>query len=441
MSKICVVGTGYVGLVTGTCFADLGNEVTCLDVDKERIQKLNNGEMPIYEPGLEQLVLQNSHSGRLTFTTDFATALQNAEYAFIAVGTPSGTDGEADLQYVRSAAEAIADHVDWPIIVINKSTVPVGTGDWVAEVINQRRAGHPLQFSVVSNPEFLREGSAISDFMNPDRVVLGSLQKEAAEKVSSLYQSLRCTIMITDLRTAEMIKYASNAFLATRISFINEIANICESLGADVTEVARGMGYDKRIGPSFLDAGLGWGGSCFPKDVKALEHMAVLHGTQPQLLQAVMEINRNQRRRAVMKLRKVLGSLNEKTIGVLGLAFKPNTDDIRESPALEMIHLLQNEGAHIKAYDPQAMDNARNALVNVDLCETPYQVAENADALLLATHWNEFKQLDFIRLRKMMRQPIVMDGRNLWDAEPLRKLGFKYIGVGRAVNGTFHAEE
>ena len=441
MSKICVVGTGYVGLVTGTCFADLGNEVTCLDVDKERIQKLNNGEMPIYEPGLEQLVLQNSHSGRLTFTTDFVTALQNAEYAFIAVGTPSGTDGEADLQYVRSAAEAIADHVDWPIIVINKSTVPVGTGDWVAEVINQRRAGHPLQFSVVSNPEFLREGSAISDFMNPDRVVLGSLQKEAAEKVSSLYQSLRCTIMITDLRTAEMIKYASNAFLATRISFINEIANICESLGADVTEVARGMGYDKRIGPSFLDAGLGWGGSCFPKDVKALEHMAVLHGTQPQLLQAVMEINRNQRRRAVMKLRKVLGSLNEKTIGVLGLAFKPNTDDIRESPALEMIHLLQNEGAHIKAYDPQAMDNARNALVNVDLCETPYQVAENVDALLLATHWNEFKQLDFIRLRKMMRQPIVMDGRNLWDAEPLRKLGFKYIGVGRAVNGTFHAEE
>lgn len=441
MSKICVVGTGYVGLVTGTCFADLGNEVTCLDVDKERIQKLNNGEMPIYEPGLEQLVLQNSHSGRLTFTTDFATALQNAEYAFIAVGTPSGTDGEADLQYVRSAAEAIADHVDWPIIVINKSTVPVGTGDWVAEVINQRRAGHPLQFNVVSNPEFLREGSAISDFMNPDRVVLGSLKKEAAEKVSSLYQPLRCTIMITDLRTAEMIKYASNAFLATRISFINEIANICESLGADVTEVARGMGYDKRIGPSFLDAGLGWGGSCFPKDVKALEHMAVLHGTQPQLLQAVMEINRNQRRRAVMKLRKALGSLNEKTIGVLGLAFKPNTDDIRESPALEMIHLLQNEGAHIKAYDPQAMDNARNALANVNLCETPYQVAEDADALLLATHWNEFKQLDFTRLYKMMRQAIVMDGRNLWDAETLRELGFKYIGVGRAVNGTFHEEE
>jgi len=440
MSKICVVGTGYVGLVTGTCFADLGNEVTCLDVDHERIDKLNKGEMPIYEPGLEQLVEQNVHSGRLNFSTDYAQALAGAEYAFIAVGTPSGTDGEADLQYVRSAAEAIADNVDWPIVVINKSTVPVGTGDWVAEVINQRRGGRPLQFSVVSNPEFLREGSASSDFMNPDRVVLGSLKKEAAQNVASLYQPLRCTIMITDLRTAEMIKYASNAFLATRISFINEIANICEALGADVTEVARGMGYDKRIGPSFLDAGLGWGGSCFPKDVKALEHMAVLHGTQPQLLQAVMEINRNQRRRAVMKLRKSLGSLNEKTIGVLGLAFKPNTDDIRESPGLEIIHLMQNEGAHVKAYDPQAMPNASKILHQVELCETPYQVAEGADALLLATHWNEFKQLDFGRLLKIMRQPILLDGRNLWDSEPLRDLGFKYIGVGRAVNGTFQEE-
>ncbi|NMC85230.1 MAG: UDP-glucose/GDP-mannose dehydrogenase family protein [Anaerolineaceae bacterium] len=441
MSKICVVGTGYVGLVTGTCFADLGNQVTCLDVDHERIDKLNHGEMPIYEPGLEQLVSQNVRSGRLFFATDYQEALKEAEYAFIAVGTPSGNDGEADLQYVRAAAEAIADTVDWPIIVINKSTVPVGTGDWVAEVIQQRRGDHPLEFSVVSNPEFLREGSAISDFMNPDRVVLGSLQKEAAQKVANLYQPLRCTIMITDLRTAEMIKYASNAFLATRISFINEIANMCEALGADVNEVARGMGYDKRIGPSFLDAGLGWGGSCFPKDVKALEHMAVLHGTQPQLLQAVMEINRNQRRRAVMKLRKALGSLNDKTIGVLGLAFKPNTDDIRESPALEIIHLLQNEGAHIKAYDPQAMENAARVVQKVELCDNPYQVAENADGLLLATHWNEFKQLDFARIYQIMKHPILLDGRNLWDAEQLKSLGFKYMGVGRAVNGTFHEEE
>lgn len=431
MSKICVIGTGYVGLVTGTCFADLGNEVTCLDIDDERISNLKAGLMPIYEPGLEQLVKQNVAAERLVFTTDYKTALEGAEYAFIAVGTPSGNDGEADLKYVRSAAEAIADHVEGEILVINKSTVPVGTGDWVADVINRRRHGKPLKFSVVSNPEFLREGSAINDFMNPDRVVLGSEDCAAAEKVAFLYQPLRCTIMTTDLRTAEMIKYASNAFLATRISFINEIANICEELCADVREVARGMGLDKRIGPQFLDAGLGWGGSCFPKDVKALEHMAVLHGTQPQLLQAVMEINRNQRRRAVMKLRKTLGTLNEKTIGVLGIAFKPNTDDIREAAAIEIIHLLQNEGAHVRAYDPQAMENAASQLKSVSLCETPYQVAEKADALILATEWNEFKQLDFKKLHALMKQPVILDGRNLWDANALRALGFTYMGIGR----------
>ncbi len=303
MSKICVIGTGYVGLVTGACFADLGNTVECLDIDESRIEGINQGKMPIYEPGLEQLVAQNVHAGRLSFTTDYPTALKDADFAFIAVGTPSGVDGEADLQYVRSVAEAIADHVDQPIIVVNKSTVPVGTGDWVADVIKKRRGGEPLTFSVVSNPEFLREGSAINDFMNPDRVVLGSTDREAANQVAQLYLTLRCPILVTDLRTAEMIKYASNAFLATRISFINEIANMCEEMGADVREVALGMGYDKRIGSAFLDAGLGWGGSCFPKDVKALAHMAVLHGTHPQLLQAVMEINRNQRRRVVVKLR------------------------------------------------------------------------------------------------------------------------------------------
>ncbi|MBP9041180.1 MAG: UDP-glucose/GDP-mannose dehydrogenase family protein [Anaerolineaceae bacterium] len=431
MSKICVIGTGYVGLVTGTCFADLGNEVTCLDVNPDRINKLNSGIMPIYEPGLEQLVKQNVSANRLSFTTDYPTALKGAEYAFIAVGTPSGNDGEADLRFVKSAAEAIADLAEESILVINKSTVPVGTGDWVAEVIKNRRGNRPLNFSVVSNPEFLREGSAISDFMNPDRVVLGSEDRKAANLVAQLYQPLRCTIMITDLRTAEMIKYASNAFLATRISFINEIGNICEEMGADVREVALGMGYDKRIGHSFLDAGLGWGGSCFPKDVKALEHMAVLHGTHPQLLQAVMEINRNQRRRAVMKLRKALKNLNEKTIGVLGISFKPNTDDIRDAAAIEIIHLLENEGAHIRAYDPQAMENARSVLKNVVLCENPYQVAENADALILATEWNEFKQLDFNRLKVLMKHPIILDGRNLWDPETVRSYGFTYIGVGR----------
>ena len=431
MSKICVIGTGYVGLVTGTCFADLGNQVVCLDTDPERINNLQNGRMPIYEPGLEQLVMQNVQAKRLHFTNDQQTALEGVEYAFIAVGTPSGVDGEADLQYVKAAAEAIADFVNTPVLVINKSTVPVGTGDWVADVIHRRRGSHPLEFSVVSNPEFLREGSAINDFMNPDRVVLGSEDREAANRVAAIYQPLRCTIMITDLRTAEMIKYASNAFLATRISFINEIGNMCEELGADIREVSLGMGYDKRIGHAFLDAGLGWGGSCFPKDVKALEHMAVLHGTQPQLLQAVMEINRNQRRRAVMKLRKVLGTLNEKTIGILGLSFKPNTDDIRDSAALEIIHLLCNEGAHIRAYDPQAMENAAKTLKKVTLCESPYQVAEGADALLLATEWNEFKQIDFSMIKKLLRSPIILDGRNLWNGEQLKEMGFTYIGIGR----------
>lgn len=437
MSRICVVGTGYVGLVTGTCFADLGNEVTCLDIDESRIEKLKKGIMPIYEPGLEQLVETNTTAGRLIFTTDYSQALKNVEYVFIAVGTPSGDEGEADLQFVRSAAEAISDHVNHPIIVVNKSTVPVGTGDWVTDVINKRRkatGGQPLDFKVVSNPEFLREGSAINDCMNPDRVVLGSMDRSAAKKIAELYTPLRCPVMITDLRTAEMIKYASNAFLATKISFINEMANMCEELGADVVEVSHGMGLDKRIGPAFLDAGLGWGGSCFPKDVKALAHMAVLHGTHPQLLQAVMEINRNQRRRVIYKLRNALNGLNEKTIGILGLSFKPNTDDIRDSPALEIIHMLENEGALIKAYDPQGAENAKKMIPRVTLCDTPYKVAEGADALVVATEWNEFKQLDFDRIKEAMRQPVLLDGRNIWDRDQLVTMGFTYFGIGRGTN-------
>ncbi len=431
MSHLCVIGTGYVGLVTGACFADLGNQVVCMDVDQERISKLKQNIMPIYEPGLEQVVEQNVHAKRLSFTTDIDEALKGAEFAFIAVGTPSGDEGEADLQYVRSAAEDIADHVDHSIIIVNKSTVPVGTGDWVAEVVTKRRAGKSLDFQVVSNPEFLREGSAVNDFMTPDRVILGSLEPHATSRVAELYHPLRCPILETDLRTAEMIKYASNAFLATRISYINEIANICEELGADVLVVAKGMGLDKRIGPAFLDAGLGWGGSCFPKDVKALDHMATMHGSQTKLLSAVMDINRNQRRRAVMSLRSQLGSLNDKLIGVLGLSFKPNTDDIREAAALEIIHLLEVEGAKVKAYDPQAMDACRKILKKTTLCMDPYQVADGVDALILATEWNEFKQLDFKRIKTSMRQPIILDGRNLWDAEQMKSLGFKYFGIGR----------
>jgi UDPglucose 6-dehydrogenase len=432
MSAICVIGTGYVGLVTGVCFADMGNTVHCLDINQERIINLQKGIMPIYEPGLEELVERNVAANRLFFTTDYSEALHNAEFAFIAVGTPSGVDGEADLSYVRDAAEKIAEVIDHPIIIVNKSTVPVGTGDWVADIIRKKRGKNTLEYYVVSNPEFLREGSAIHDFMQPDRVVLGSVHQKAAEAVAALYQPLRAPTLITDLRTAEMIKYASNAFLATRISFINEIANICDELGADVREVAQGMGLDKRIGHAFLDAGLGWGGSCFPKDVKALAYMAVLHGTHPQLLQAVMDINRNQRRRVVMKLRNLVGgSLVDKTIGILGLSFKPNTDDIREAPALEIIHLLRNEGAHVRAYDPQAMENTAKAIPELQLCTNPYEVAQDADGLILVTEWNEFKQLDFKRIYSIMRTPVLIDGRNQWDSQAMRKLGFTYFGIGQ----------
>jgi UDPglucose 6-dehydrogenase len=386
--------------------------------------------MPIYEPGLKQIVDQNVEAGRLDFTISYPEALKDSEFAFIAVGTPSSEDGEADMQYVKSAATSIAKNLDHPIIIVNKSTVPVGTGDWVAEIINDLNGHDTPPFSVVSNPEFLREGSAVLDFTKPDRVVLGSTDADAANKVADLYEALRAEIMITDLRTAEMIKYASNAFLATRISFINEMANICETLGADVREVARGMGLDKRIGPAFLDAGLGWGGSCFPKDVKALAHMAVTHDTHPQLLQAVMDINFNQRKHAVEKLERALGGVNGKTIGVLGLSFKPNTDDTRYSPSLDIIKMLIAKGATVQAYDPQAMEASKAEVPELDLCKNPYEVAEGVDALLLATEWNEFKFLDFERVKASMRGNIILDGRNVWDGKELRDLGFTYDGMG-----------
>ena len=430
MAKLCVIGTGYVGLVTGTCFADMGHQVTCLDINEERINLLNNGIMPIYEPGLKQIVDQNVEAGRLDFTTSYPEALMDSEFAFIAVGTPSSEDGEADMQYVKAAATSIARNLDHPIIIVNKSTVPVGTGDWVAEIIKDLNGEVTTQFSVVSNPEFLREGSAVMDFMKPDRVVLGSTDLDAANQVAELYQALRCEIMITDLRTAEMVKYASNAFLATRISFINEMANICETLGADVREVARGMGMDKRIGPAFLDAGLGWGGSCFPKDVKALAHMAFTHDTHPQLLQAVMDINFNQRKHAVDKLENALGSVSGKTIGVLGLSFKPNTDDTRYSPSLDIIKMLIDKGAKVQGYDPQAMTISKKEVPELDLCQNPYEVAQDADALLLATEWNEFKSLDFDRIKANMRGNVILDGRNIWNGEELQEMGFTYFGMG-----------
>jgi UDPglucose 6-dehydrogenase len=429
MAKICVIGTGYVGLVTGTCFADMGHRVTCLDIDENRINQLNNGIMPIYEPGLQQIVEQNVAAGRLDFTTEYPKALEDVEFAFIAVGTPSDEDGDADMHYVKSAADSIAANLDHPLIIVNKSTVPVGTGDWVAEIITERNH-HTPAFCIVSNPEFLREGSAVNDFMSPDRVILGSTDPEAAQKVAELYEALRSPIMITDLRTAEMIKYASNAFLAARISFINEIANICESLGADVREVSRGMGMDKRIGPAFLDAGLGWGGSCFPKDVKALAHMAATRGAHPQLLRAVMDINMNQRRNAVKKLEQGLDGFEGKTVGILGLSFKPNTDDIRDAPALDIIRLLVEAGAQVKGFDPQAMQAVKEILPEIELCKSPYEAAQDADAILLATEWNEFKSLDFKQIKESMRGVVIVDGRNIWDGNLLREMGFVYFGIG-----------
>ena len=434
MKDICVIGVGYVGLVTAAGFADLGNRVTALDINEERVRNLRKGILPIYEPGLEEVVRRNVQAGRLSFTTSYDEGLEKAEFAFIAVGTPEGVDGEADLRYVRGAAESIAKAMSLPLVVVNKSTVPVGTGDWVAEIIRSHLA-KPLAFSVVSCPEFLREGSAFSDFLNPARTVLGSMDREAAEKVAQLHIPLRAPIVITDLRTAEMIKYASNAFLATKISFINEIANICEALGADVKEVASGMGYDPRIGRQFLEAGIGYGGSCFPKDVKALSHMASVQGRNPQLLQAVMDINDDRQRMLMEHIESLLGQFEKMEIGLLGLAFKSNTDDIREAPALKIAALLLERGAAVRAYDPVAMENANRGMPGIRMCPDPYALAEGADALVVVTDWNEFKQLDLPRIRKLMRTPNVIDGRNIYEPEEMKVLGFRYRGIGRGYNG------
>jgi UDPglucose 6-dehydrogenase len=435
MKNICVIGTGYVGLVTGTGFADLGNRVITVDIDEKKIQNLKQGKLPIYEPGLKDMVERNVAAGRLSFTTSYDEGMQDAEFIFICVGTPEGVDGEADLKYVRSAAETIAEKMTHPVYVINKSTVPVGTGDWVANIIRSKQV-NPIKFSVVSCPEFLREGSAVADFMDPDRTVLGSMDRDASEAVAQLYLPLRAPIVMTDLRTAEMIKYASNAFLATRISFINEISIICEKLGADVMEVAQGMGFDKRIGHHFLQAGVGYGGSCFPKDVSALAYMAQTHGMHPQLLHAVMEINSFQRRHVARKLNDLLDNdLKGKVIAVLGLAFKENTDDIRESPSLSICEHLIKQGATVRAYDPVAMENALEELPEIQPCQTPYEAAEGADALVIATPWNEFKQLDMVRIREAMKTSILLDGRNIYEPAKMRDYGFVYRGVGRGYNG------
>jgi UDPglucose 6-dehydrogenase len=436
MKQICVIGVGYVGLVTAACFADLGNRVVALDVDEQRIENLKRGILPIYEPGLEELVARNTKGGRLSFTTSYAEALKGVEFAFIAVGTPSSVDGNADLQYVDSAARSIAQNMSDPLIIINKSTVPIGTGDWVADIVRGAQP-KPIDFSVVSCPEFLREGSAIGDFMNPHRNVIGSLDKDAANKVAQLHLPLRAPIVITDLRTAEMIKYASNAFLATKISFMNELADLCELVGADVKEVAAGMGYDARIGRHFLDAGLGWGGSCFPKDVQALAYMAKEHGLNPRILNQVMEVNYDRRQAVAGHLKQLLGgSLEGKLIGLLGLAFKPNTDDMRDAPSIDISNSLIAAGARVRGYDPVARETAAPLMPAVEICNDVYEMATDCDALIVVAEWNEFKQLDLEKLKGLLKSPIIYDGRNVYDPALMKQIGFTYRAIGRGLNGS-----
>jgi UDPglucose 6-dehydrogenase len=439
--NICIVGTGYVGLVTGTCLSELGNRVTCLDVDERKIARLRAGHLPIYEPGLPDQVARNVAAGRLHFTTSYPEAMQGVEFVFIAVNTPSGSNGEADLRYVRAAAEsigrALTPDAGRTVTIVNKSTVPIGTGDLVERIV-ARTTPPGVRFQVVSNPEFLREGAAVADFMHPDRVVLGASDRRAAEAVAELYAPLACRVLITDLRTAEMIKYASNAFLATKISFVNEVASICEQVGADVRQVAEGMGLDRRIGRAFLDAGLGWGGSCFPKDVQALTHMAAVHGAHPQLLRAVTQINRDQRLKVIRWLGDTLGVLDESVIALFGLSFKPNTDDVREAPSLDIAHLLMQEGARVRGYDPVAGERAREVLPDLITCASALEAATAADAVVLVTEWDEFRTLDLAALRRAMRRPVLVDGRNVFDPKVARQVGLEYcsIGLGRRLPGT-----
>ena len=430
MSRVAVIGAGYVGLTTAACLADLGNDVMVVDINADKIALLKGHKVPFYEPGLSDLVERNAMAGRLGFTTSYEDAVPGAEYAIIAVSTPEGEGGEADLSYVESAANSIADCMDGPLLVVNKSTVPPLTGDMVSRVLRKRNSKH--RADVVSNPEFLREGSAIQDFMHPDRVVIGSHDPEAAAKVAQLYAPLEAPVLITpNIYTAEMVKYASNAFLAARISFINEIARICERVDADAKLVAEGMGLDKRIGPSFLDAGLGYGGSCFSKDVKALAALATRFDYHPDLLNAVMDINRDQRMLAIDKLRECLETLEGRIVGLLGLAFKPNTDDLRDAPSLDIARVLIAAGAEVRAYDPAAMAGARALLPDVEYSVDSYTLADGADGLVLVTEWNEFRHLDLGRIKASMRKPVMVDGRNIYDPSIMRGLGFTYRSIGR----------
>jgi UDPglucose 6-dehydrogenase len=428
--NVCVIGTGYVGLVTGAVFADLGNEVICVDKDEHKVEMLKKGIMPIYEPGLEEIVKRNMEEARLFFTTDLGEGVRKSLVVFIAVGTPPKDSGETDLQYVEAAAREIAEHLDHYTIIVNKSTVPVGTGDFVRRIVEQNRRRN-VDFDVVSNPEFLKEGSAVYDSLNPERVVIGAPNSHVAMALLELYASLEVPMLITDVESAEMIKYASNAFLATKISFINAIANICERAGADVTQVAKGMGYDSRIGKEFLQAGLGFGGSCFPKDTLSLRSVCAKFGEDTALFDAVIKLNDDRVPRFVRRIAERMGDISGKTFGILGLAFKPNTDDLREAKSLEIIAALQKLGARIKAYDPIAMEHAKAILKDVTFAKSAYDAADGADAVVVVTDWNEFKLLNLEKLRERMKQPIIFDGRNIYQPEKMKKVGIEYFSIGR----------
>ena len=430
---ISVIGTGYVGLVTGACFAEFGVNVTCMDNDAKRIEKLEKGEVPFFEPGIAALVAKGVKEGRLSFTTDIAKAVDKALVIFIAVGTPPRGDGSADLSYVEEVGKGIARHMTGYKVIVTKSTVPVGTGEKLREAITKTQK-QPIPFDVVSNPEFLREGSAIEDFMRPNRVVIGADSDQAVAIIKDLYRPLyliETPIVVTDVPTAELIKYASNAFLATKISFINEIANLCERVGANVQMVAKGMGLDHRIGSKFLHAGPGFGGSCFPKDLAALIQTGERHGYPMQIASAASRVNEAQRKQMMVKIREAVGGLKGKTFGMLGLSFKPNTNDLREAPALAIGQELLAEGAVIHAYDPEALEEACRILPGLQPCRDAYHAAEGADALIIMTEWNLFRSLEFDKLKAVMRRPVLLDLRNVYDPERVVAAGFTHISVGR----------
>ncbi|BAT71288.1 UDPglucose 6-dehydrogenase [Thermosulfidibacter takaii ABI70S6] len=433
--KIAVIGAGYVGLVTATCFAEFGNEVVCVDKVKEKVEMLQKGEIPFYEPGLSELVKRNLSEGRLSFTQDIDSAIRDSLVIFIAVGTPPRGDGSADLTYVEEVAKKIAENLNDYKVVVTKSTVPVGTGHKIKEIIEKNKKNN-VSFDVASNPEFLREGSAVYDFMHPDRVVIGTESDSARAILRDLYRPLylRDTpFVFTDIKTAELIKYASNSYLAMRISFINEIANLCDIVGADVHVVAKAMGLDGRIGPKFLHPGPGFGGSCFPKDTKALIKIAEEHGYDFRLVKATVEVNEKQRERAFKKIKNMLGgSVEGKTVAVLGLSFKPNTDDIRESPALHIIERLLEEKAKVRAYDPAAMENVKKVFGDsIIYCKNSYDAATGADAVVIVTEWNQFRNMNLAKVKDAMAGDAIIDLRNIFEPEKVKALGFRYTGMGR----------